>query len=704
MANIDRAFSIDNWIALQDITGLQADAILIVQGSADPSTGGGFEAPIGSLYLRRDGSIYSKNSAPDTGWTLNGSVGSIAWGDITGILSNQTDLQAELDAKVDIAGDTMTGNLNIFPTAGNSTLTLKSPTVSSTAGIELQDSTTGVVYAEVFDETTGNVLIDSASGVDMLFNNATNGDVITLNNVSFQRSAGAGYTMPLADGTINQVIQTDGSGNLSFVSLPNATDELVKVSVDDTTADFLFSKLLGGTLITVVETNPGGNEAITINTSAEINTASNLGAGEGVFVSKVGSDLRFKSLVAGTNVSLSSTATEITINSTASGGDPDQNLWETVTADTGSTVANTTTDTLTVAGGTGITTSISGDTLTITNDEIGLADDLASVCVSRTTTFTLAASYADITWDSTDIETNPAVIEHNNTNTDNIDIKETGLYLICYSLSIDADPGEEIFDFRVRVNDTTVLPCSERTISEDDEINAVSCVFPANLTSGDFITLQTQASGGGNVFSLGHNFNVIRLRGTKGADGAAGPPGSGSSIIVKEEGVNVANTPHTELNFIGADITASDAGSGIADITVAAPIFGSEYQHAESLGVTTTTSTTFLNKVTLNTTSLPAGDYRIEVSYGWNHNSTQNDFEARVQEDAVNIGEIHKQEPKDSAGTFSTTGSSQRHLAHRVYYRTLTAGVRTYTLDFRTDTGGTNSSIWDAGITLWRVA
>jgi hypothetical protein len=44
----------------------------------------------------------------------------------------------------------------------------------------------------------------------------------------------------------------------------------------------------------------------------------------------------------------------------------DQNIWATFAATTGSTTANTTTDTLTVVGTNGITTSILGDTLTIT--------------------------------------------------------------------------------------------------------------------------------------------------------------------------------------------------------------------------------------------------------------------------------------------------------------------------------------------------
>ena len=62
--------------------------------------------------------------------------------------------------------------------------------------------------------------------------------------------------------------------------------------------------------------------------------------------------------VAGATVSLES----------AGGGDPDQNLWLTMAADTGSIAANIVTDTFTITGGTSITTAISGDSVVITND------------------------------------------------------------------------------------------------------------------------------------------------------------------------------------------------------------------------------------------------------------------------------------------------------------------------------------------------
>lgn len=48
--------------------------------------------------------------------------------------------------------------------------------------------------------------------------------------------------------------------------------------------------------------------------TGEANTASNLGGGEGLYSTKVGVDLRFKSLVAGENVQLSSDANEVTVN------------------------------------------------------------------------------------------------------------------------------------------------------------------------------------------------------------------------------------------------------------------------------------------------------------------------------------------------------------------------------------------------------
>jgi hypothetical protein len=68
------------------------------------------------------------------------------------------------------------------------------------------------------------------------------------------------------------------------------------------------SVVVRGTSVTRTTGGTGG--------TGEANTASNVGGGDGVFKQKVGVDLEFKSLVAGTNITLTGTADEITIDAT----------------------------------------------------------------------------------------------------------------------------------------------------------------------------------------------------------------------------------------------------------------------------------------------------------------------------------------------------------------------------------------------------
>jgi len=72
-------------------------------------------------------------------------------------------------------------------------------------------------------------------------------------------------------------------------------------------------------------------------------------------------------ILGGTGISTSTNVSGHVII-TATSGAGSQNLWATITGDSGFTTANTTTDNLTIAGGTGITTAVTGDTLTISSD------------------------------------------------------------------------------------------------------------------------------------------------------------------------------------------------------------------------------------------------------------------------------------------------------------------------------------------------
>ncbi len=133
---------------------------------------------------------------------------------------------------------------------------------------------------------------------------------------------------------------------------------------------------------------------------------------------------------------------------------------------------------------------------------LATAGNLPSVQVRRRTAFTVPASYADVTFDQTDIETNVSVLEHNDTDTDRIDIKQDGIYLVTYDFSIDTPATTNDADVfaRMRVNDTTVINGSagQTSMYASPTIMVTSDLsqsFIANLSDGDFISIQFQFAG-----------------------------------------------------------------------------------------------------------------------------------------------------------------------------------------------------------------
>ena len=346
----------------------------------------------------------------------------------------------------------------------------------------------------------------------------------------------------------------------------------------------------------------------------------------------------------------------------------------------------------------------------------GNAVTLSAVQARRTTSFNITTSFADVPLDTTDVETDVTAIEHNNTNTERIDIKVNGIYTVLYNLFTitNSDVSSRVTIFtRVLKNGSTLLAGSDLDVGYYYSASTGQTENPTSnrsvtmsLSAGDYLTLQTKyVEYLGPITSVDTSgdviFKAIKLdgvQGADGADGADGAPGSGTTLIAKDEGTNVANTPHSAFNFVGSGVTVTDAGAGVADVTVSGGgIYGSEFQQASSDTESSTTATTFQQKLRMTTSSLPSGTYRVAWYYEWKHTNTSHDFVGQVEiNDIITIME-HKEEPQDS-------GDSQYHSHGGFYYHT-GSGILNVDIDYsRSSSAGGTAYIRRARLEIWRLS
>jgi hypothetical protein len=169
--------------------------------------------------------------------------------------------------------------------------------------------------------------------------------------------------------------------------------------------------------------------------------------------------------------------------------------------------------------------------------------------------------------------------------------------------------------------------------------------------------------------------------GTLASDAQHGSRGGGSQHAVA--------TTSTHGFMSSTDKTKLDGISGGA-------VFGSEAQNAASEGESTTTQTTYQEKLKLTTSSLSGGVYRV----GWHNemrcSSVANDALYRIQvDDTTTLAEVNN-EIGDNANYLPGAGFG---------YVTLTSGVHTIDMDYRVEGGpGTTAYIRRARIELWKVS
>jgi len=125
--------------------------------------------------------------------------------------------------------------------------------------------------------------------------------------------------------------------------------------------------------------------------------------------------------------------------------------------------------------------------------------------------------------------------------------------------------------------------------------------------------------------------------------------------------------------------------------------FGKNFKEDSSLAHSTTTSTTFQQKLRLITDTLPIGKYRIGWSYSWNYSLASNDFLGRIQVNDTDTVMEHQQEPKDQYS------DQIRYCSGFLYYDNESEQSLNIDLDFASNSGGT-ATIFNARLEIWRVS
>jgi hypothetical protein len=124
-------------------------------------------------------------------------------------------------------------------------------------------------------------------------------------------------------------------------------------------------------------------------------------------------------------------------------------------------------------------------------------------------------------------------------------------------------------------------------------------------------------------------------------------------------------------------------------------VFGTQAYYNEALAETSTTSTTtFLNKVTLTTPALPLGDYLIFWQFIWRALNANRNLDVRIQRNAgLVIG-----------WTPFTANVADRQLLSGFRRIQAISGVQTFTLDFKVSGTGTTVFMQQANLLAWRIA
>ena len=140
---------------------------------------------------------------------------------------------------------------------------------------------------------------------------------------------------------------------------------------------------------------PANDETATGGGGSTQNLFETINADSGSTVASAATDTL--TIAGGSNISTSIAGDTVTISMTGTLGAPDQNVFTTIGTDNNSKTANSTSTVINFIGGTGISTDVAGDNLTITNSSPNVVQNVLQGIAGDTGSYTANASDSTVT-------------------------------------------------------------------------------------------------------------------------------------------------------------------------------------------------------------------------------------------------------------------------------------------------------------------
>lgn len=145
---------------------------------------------------------------------------------------------------------------------------------------------------------------------------------------------------------------------------------------------------------------------------------------------------------------------------------------------------------------------------------------------------------------------------------------------------------------------------------------------------------------------------------------------------------------------IARDVTTAAGVWALTYTLDSGNVFGNVLYYQAADAETSNNSTTYANKVTLVTPTLPIGDYLVQYQFNWRAANADRILEFRVQRGGTDI---------DTGAPF-TGSTSDRQLISGFQRQQSISGIQTFTLDFRRGASATTVYMFNARLFVWRIA